>query len=51
MTDLGIGVCCGIELGLKLLEEDQVDDIAGDDGMMRRELLNFTEVFNVAVPW
>ena len=50
MTVLGIGVCCVIELGLKSLQEDQVD-VAGDDGTMRRELLNFTEVLDVAVLW
>ena len=50
MTVSGIGVCCVIELGLELLEEDQVD-VAGDDGTMRRELSNFTEVFDVAAPW
>ena len=50
MTVLGIGVCCVIELGLESLEEDQVD-VAGDDGTMRRELSNFTEVLDVAAPW
>ena len=50
MTVSGIGVCCVIELGLKWLEEDQVD-VAGDDGTMRRELSNFTEVLDVAAPW
>ena len=50
MIVLGIGVCCIIELGLKFLEEDQVD-VTGDDGMMRRELSNFTEVLDVAAPW
>ena len=49
MTDSGIGVHCVIELGLESLEED-VDDVAGD-GTMRRELSNFTEVFDVAAPW
>jgi hypothetical protein len=34
-----------------LLEEDQVDDVAGDDGMMRGVLLNFTEGFDVAALW
>ena len=50
MTDSGIGVRCVIELGPESLEEDQVDDVAGD-GTMRRELSNFTEVFDVAAPW
>ena len=50
MTVLGIGVCCVIELGLESLKEDQVD-VAGDDGTMRRELSNFTEVLDVAAPW
>ena len=50
MTVSGIGICCVIELGLKSLEEDQVG-VAGDDGTMRRELLNFTEVLVVAALW
>ena len=51
MIDSGIGVRCVIERGLESLEEDQVDDVAGDDGTMRRELSNFTEVLDVAAPW